>query len=98
MGLQPILPTDLCQILTPQLPRQMEVVRHLAIGGNSKIPNLHRLHQELKEALLDPLLQKNLLTPPTTVHHMVPGGDIRYVTVLPYAIIRRNRQKRQTET
>jgi hypothetical protein len=51
----------------------MIVVFHLAIGGNSQIPKLHRFHQEFKESLVVPLLQKDLLTPPTTIHHMVPG-------------------------
>jgi len=51
----------------------MVVVRHLAIAGNPQIPKLHRSLQELKESLVVPLLQKNLLTSPTTVHHMVPG-------------------------
>jgi hypothetical protein len=56
----------------------MIMVHHQAIGSNPNIPELYGLLEQIKERLAVPFFNKNVLSSPATVHHMVPGIRILY--------------------
>jgi hypothetical protein len=56
----------------------MIMIHHQAIGSNPNIPEFYSLLEQIKEHLAVPFFKKNVLSPPATVHHMVPGIRILY--------------------
>jgi hypothetical protein len=56
----------------------MIMVRYEAIGRNMKVKDFGSLLEYMKKCLKVFSIQKNILSSPATVHHMVPGAGILY--------------------
>jgi hypothetical protein len=56
----------------------MVMVGHQAIGRHPEIPNIRRFLEDFYEYLIFMPGQENVLSPPATVHDMIPGSRIFY--------------------
>jgi hypothetical protein len=65
-------------IAVRSLNQQMVMVGHQAIGRHSEIPDIRRLLKNFYEYLIVMPGQENVLSPPATIHDMIPGSRIFY--------------------
>jgi hypothetical protein len=79
LGINPIYMTHATgDIAVRSLNQQVVMVGHQAIGRHPEIPSLRRFLKNFYECLIVMTGQKDVLSPPATVHDMIPSSRIFY--------------------